>query len=63
MAPSVIDVEGHAIAPEIVHHSLLYIGQATMNHILQHHPNQAPHIRQPCDPSGCVPRKGIRYKS
>jgi hypothetical protein len=34
VAPSVIDVEGRAIDPGVVRHSLIRIRVATMNHVL-----------------------------
>jgi hypothetical protein len=62
VAPSVIDVEGCAIDPGVVHHSPIRIGAATMNRVLQRFPERAPRIHRPREPAHCVPRRSINYK-
>jgi hypothetical protein len=62
VAPSVIDVEGRAIDPGVVRHSLIHIGAATMNRVLQRFPKRAPCIHRPREPAHCVPRRSINYK-
>jgi hypothetical protein len=63
VAPGPMEVEGRAINPDVVHNSLVCIGQFTMNWVLQRYQNHYTRIRRPNIPSDCVPKRGIDYKA